>query len=570
MSYLVFARKFRPQILGDLVGQEHVATTLKNALKQGRIAQSFLFSGTRGVGKTSAARILAKMLNCEKAKPGDEPCGKCNSCEEITKGNSLDVLEIDGASNRGIDEIRNLRDNVKFKPMAGEYKVYIIDEVHMLTGEAFNALLKTLEEPPSHVKFIFATTEAHKVPLTILSRCQRFHFRRIAITEIVKTLEKIGKEEKIKMDSEALFLVAKQAEGSMRDAESLLEQMVSFCGKSLKKEDVEQVLGLSSTTVLYAFVEALAEKNEAKILDLIEELVLHGQDLANFSSLLLETFRALLLSQVLEKPEKKLEMSEEELASVQKYKTQFSKQDLFMILDVIQELNWKIKRSNTPRILLEITLLELAARESMESVSELIQEVKALRGGGVSVSPATPSRAQASPVVKKNAEPVNKASFQAPKPTTTSYPETPVVPQSQSEPEPQPIKKPAAKKSASEIGFDQIELAWQRILEAVKARKMSAGSFLAEGEPMELEGDLLVIGFPTEFRFHKDALDKPENKSLVEEIVQSATGATLRVKLVMTTENKIQKDVHQTKEEASGIISDAMEIFEGRILEKDA
>jgi len=572
MSYLVFARKFRPQNLEELVGQEHVATTLKNALKQGRLAQSFLFSGTRGVGKTSSARILAKMLNCEKAKSGDEPCDKCTSCEEITRGTSLDVLEIDGASNRGIDEIRNLRDNVKFKPMVGKFKVYIIDEVHMLTGEAFNALLKTLEEPPSHVKFIFATTEAHKIPLTILSRCQRFHFRRIAIPKIVETLEKIGKAEKLKLDPEALFMIAKQAEGSMRDAESLLEQMVSFCGTTLKREDVEETLDLSSTTVLFSFIGAIASKDSAQVLDLIDALVTKGQDLNHFVTGLLETFRGLLLSHIMDKPEKYLELSEEGKKLIETHKAQFSKEDLFMILEALQELNWKMKRTNTQRILLEISLLALATRESMESVSSLIQEIKALRQGSAgrpaasSPAPVIPRSQQVAQPVKKNLTPKSVAQPAPVAKTAVAEPTTETTVKQQN-----PVSTPKKAVKQSSVELSNIEMAWQRIIEAVKAQKMSAGTFLAEAEPIEVSKNTLVIGFPSEFRFHKDALEKRENKELVEGILASATGVQLRVNYVTTKKDSLEIASTEPEEEEKSpeIINQAMEIFQGRILEKD-
>src|SRR3989338_6174780 len=227
MSYLIFARKYRPQNFDEVVGQEHVCRTLKLAISSDRLAQSFLFTGSRGVGKTSMARILAKALNCQKG-PTDKPCGKCIPCMEITAGNSLDTLEIDGASNRGIDEIRNLREQVKFKPASGRFKVYIIDEVHMLTAEAFNALLKTLEEPPEHVKFVFATTEPSKVPITIVSRCQRYHFKPIPIRQIKEKLAEIADAEKIKAGNDVLFLLARAADGSLRDAESLFDQLASF------------------------------------------------------------------------------------------------------------------------------------------------------------------------------------------------------------------------------------------------------------------------------------------------------------------------------------------------------
>jgi DNA polymerase-3 subunit gamma/tau len=244
MSYIVLARRYRPQNFDELIGQSHVALTLKNALALNRIAHAYLFSGPRGVGKTSAARILAKSLDCEKRKD-HSPCNTCVSCEEITKGISMDVIEIDGASNRGIDEIRNLRENVKFAPVSGKYRIYIIDEVHMLTKEAFNALLKTLEEPPPHVIFIFATTEPYKVPLTIISRCQRFDFRRVSVNEIVKHLQYIAGKENIDVEDEALYLIAQASEGSMRDSQSLLDQAVSYSGKKIAKKDVQDFLGLT-------------------------------------------------------------------------------------------------------------------------------------------------------------------------------------------------------------------------------------------------------------------------------------------------------------------------------------
>ncbi len=547
MSYLVFARKYRPQSLSDLVGQEHVATTLRNALKQGRVAQSFIFSGTRGVGKTSAARILAKMLNCQKAKPGEDPCQKCSSCEEVTRGASLDVLEIDGASNRGIDEIRNLRDTVKFKPMSGTYKVIIIDEVHMLTGEAFNALLKTLEEPPSHVKFVFATTEVHKVPLTILSRCQRFHFRRIPGTEIVRTLEEIAKEEDVKVDKEALFLVAKQAEGSLRDAESLFEQMVSFCGKNLKREVVEEALGLSSQTVLFSFVEAIAARDSKRVIEELDLLINRGQDLAFFVTGLLETFRAMLLALVLEKPEKFLEMSEEGEAQLKKMKGKFSREDLFMILESLQDLNWKIRRSSNPRIQAEVALLELANRESLESVSALVSELKSLRDGrNPRPAPMAPPRPQTAPDVKKNFEPVKTV-------RSSDFNRS---------------EKATKVATTNKIDISVIESAWPEIVEAVKAKKMSVGSFLAEALPVAAEGGDLIIGFPVEFRFHKDAFNKTENAELVRQIIAEKTGVQANLKFTVVEAGRAQSAAPQD-DKMPDIITEAMNLFEGRILRKD-
>ncbi len=276
MEYLVLARKFRPQYFEEVVGQEHVVKTLKNAISQGRVAHAFLFAGPRGIGKTSVARILAKSLNCEKG-PTPTPCGECANCKEITDGRSLDVREIDGASNRGIDEIRELRENVKFAPAASKYKVYIIDEVHMLTREAFNALLKTLEEPPAHVIFIFATTESHKVPATIMSRCQCYDFRRISLKEIIANLGKIAAAEGIQVSKSALGWIAEAGDGSMRDAQSVFDQVISYAGKEIKDADVEENLGLKDRKYLFALSAAWkCKKNAGACLNILEEGSLSG------------------------------------------------------------------------------------------------------------------------------------------------------------------------------------------------------------------------------------------------------------------------------------------------------
>src|SRR5437762_1209501 len=278
MSYEVFARKYRPQTFDELVGQAHVSRTLKNAVEQGRLAHAYLFVGPRGIGKTSTARILAKSLNCAKG-PTITPCGKCDNCLEITGGNSLDVIEIDGASNRGIDDVRELRDNVRYAPAKGRYKIYIIDEVHMLTKEAFNALLKTLEEPPPHVKFIFATTDVQKVPITILSRCQRFDFTGIASPLIIDRLRAVAKAEAVDADDEALELLARRAGGSMRDAQSLLDQLLAFGGDRLTVEQVHQLLGTAQDERVLALASAVLEHDSPRALGLFAQAADEGAQL---------------------------------------------------------------------------------------------------------------------------------------------------------------------------------------------------------------------------------------------------------------------------------------------------
>jgi DNA polymerase-3 subunit gamma/tau len=302
MTYIVIARRWRPQQFEDIIGQTHVSVTLANAIETGRIAHSFIFSGPRGVGKTTAARIMAKALNCEKG-PTKNPCNSCSNCESITKGNSLDVLEIDGASNRGIDEIRNLRENIRFTPSHGKYRIYIIDEVHMLTKEAFNALLKTLEEPPSHAIFIFATTEIHRVPATILSRCQRFDFKRIPTKTIIEHLEKICKKEKISISRDALLQIAKKADGSMRDAQSILDQIISYSGEKISTEEVASALGIIDQEIFFNFSENIRNGDLKGMLNLCQKIYREGYDLAEFLVGFEEHFRNLLVTKTLEDTE---------------------------------------------------------------------------------------------------------------------------------------------------------------------------------------------------------------------------------------------------------------------------
>src|SRR3990172_2898333 len=293
MSYQVTARKWRPMVFEDVVGQSHVTETLRNAISTNRLAHAYIFSGARGCGKTTTARILAKAINC--LSPKDiNPDNECEVCKEITAGRSLDVIEIDGASNRGVEEIRNLRESVRYTPTRGKYKVYIIDEVHILTKEAFNALLKTLEEPPEHVMFIFATTEVHKIPMTILSRCQRFDFRRIAIEEIISRLRFIAGEEGVTVDDGALMVIAKKADGSMRDAQSIFDQIRSFCGNEIKNEDVLKVLNAVDQEVYFGVTDLIREGNARGGIELVDRLMKNGYDLREFLGALSERLRNML------------------------------------------------------------------------------------------------------------------------------------------------------------------------------------------------------------------------------------------------------------------------------------
>lgn len=377
MEYLVLARKFRPQTFEDVAGQEHVVKTLRNAIGQGRVAHAFLFSGPRGVGKTSVARILAKSLNCEKG-PTATPCNVCSNCREITKGSSLDVREIDGASNRGIDEIRELREYVKFAPAAAKYKIYIIDEVHMLTQPAFNALLKTLEEPPAHVIFIFATTENHKVPATILSRCQCYDFRRISLSEIAANLGRVAAAEGIQISPAALLWIAEAGDGSMRDAQSIFDQVISYAGMNISDTDVEEILGLVDRKYLFSLSAAVLQRNAGKCLIILEEAYLAGIDMKHFYQMMLKHFRNLLLVKIAADGSSSFDIAPEQIQKLKNQVQKISRETLQRYLEILIKEEDSFRRSQEARMKLETVIVGLAYLEPIIPLGEIISTIESI------------------------------------------------------------------------------------------------------------------------------------------------------------------------------------------------
>jgi DNA polymerase-3 subunit gamma/tau len=400
MTYIVLARRWRPQKFEDIIGQDHVSTTLANAIETGRIAHSFIFAGPRGVGKTTAARILAKALNCEKG-PTKTPCNTCSACESITKGNSLDVLEIDGASNRGIDEIRNLRENIRFTPSQGKYRIYIIDEVHMLTKEAFNALLKTLEEPPKHAIFIFATTEIHRVPATILSRCQRFDFKRIPTKTIIEHLKNICKKEDISISDDALLQIAKKADGSMRDGQSILDQIISYSGNDISMDDVASALGIIDQEIFFRFTENILKGDLKEILSLCQIIYSEGYDLAEFLVGFEEHLRNLLVTKAIGSTDL-LNVSENFAESYQKECQNFEENDLLRYIHQIGDLQNSLKWSTQPQLKFEIGLLKLAKMPTTENIETILDKIDLLKkkSNSIKSSPDTEIQDEALPPLK--------------------------------------------------------------------------------------------------------------------------------------------------------------------------
>jgi DNA polymerase III subunit gamma/tau len=413
MSYLVIARKWRPQSFEDLAGQAPITRTLQNAIRANRIAHAYLFTGVRGVGKTTAARILAKALNCERG-PTATPCNQCSHCEEITQGNSIDVLEIDGASNRGIDEVRQIIENVRYQPAKCRFKIYIIDEVHQVTKDAFNALLKTLEEPPPSVKFILATTEPHRLPETILSRCQRYDFRRISLREIVERLREIAGNEKLEITDGALVLLAREADGSMRDAQSLLEQVLACAapvesGREAAPVDevlLQEILGLAERRMLYELSAAVIGGDAQRCVELVAEAVSQGRDLNRLSRDLVEHFRNLLVARLTAArdsslagaaPAPSLDLPDQEIVDLRDQVRALSVDTLLDYFDFMAAGDEEIGRSATPRFALEGALIRLAALPKSIPVGELVERLERLEArfaAGTAPGPAPPRPAE--------------------------------------------------------------------------------------------------------------------------------------------------------------------------------
>ncbi len=376
MSYQVIARKWRPQNFDQLVGQNHISQTLQNALKNGRIPHALLFTGPRGTGKTSSARILAKSLRCPNAE-NFIPCNTCSECQDIALGRSVNVMEIDGASNNGVDAIRELRDTVAYSPSSGKFKIYIIDEVHMLSTSAFNALLKTLEEPPAHVVFIMATTEVHKIPQTILSRCQRFDFRSISTRQISDRLAEICKKENVIADDDALWIIARQGDGSMRDSQSLLDQVITFANGPLTRENVVQILGLTDRALLLETLTGLAARKTDQILTVIEKVRKAGYEPGLFAKDLLENIRNLLMLKISKNPTAILELPDSEIRFLQGVAVDLSEEDIHLLFDMALKGAADIPKSTDPRIVLEMVLLRMVQAPKIASLAQLLQNAGA-------------------------------------------------------------------------------------------------------------------------------------------------------------------------------------------------
>lgn len=544
MAYVALYRKWRPKDFSDLIGQDHISRTLSNAITTGKIGHAYLFSGPRGTGKTSTAKIFAKALNCEKG-PTPEPCNICTNCQKINEGSSMDVFEIDAASNRGIDEIRDLRETVKFAPADGRYKVYIIDEVHMLTAEAFNALLKTLEEPPSHVVFILATTEAHKVPATIQSRCQRYDFKRITVDEIQKRLALVASESNLAAEPEALRIIAIHADGGMRDALSILDQCSALAEDGVKAEKVRHILGLVGHEWIWKLTAALAEKNGGAILSLLDTLLASGKDVKQILAEMTLHMRSIMIYKAAGMVAG-IELYNDQEDVLKQHAENFSHEEIVKIIQKLHAAMSEIKWSPQPRIAIEVALLSLCHPEAVsnaentavsdERIVQLETKINRLTAELKKIA-AMPLQAPSTPGTMKSA-------------LSSNQPKNNMVQASQQkmQSQRQNTAEQAAVPSSMEGGAEAQSI-WQRLLETLKKQgKMPVYACVKAGEVRGINDTQFFIAFKSSFMMART--EREDYRSLLEEILQDLSGRSLRIICNLEAAPKVQKPLPPVKKNA--------------------
>ena len=550
-SYQVLALKYRPQTFSELTGQEHVSRTLQNAIESGRVAHAFLFTGARGVGKTSTARILARTLNCERGV-NHEPCNTCPLCTEITKGNSTDVFEIDGASNARVEEIRDLLETSRYLPSHSRYKIFIIDEVHMLSNSAFNALLKTLEEPPDHVKFIFATTEPHKLPVTILSRCQRFDFKRVSVSRIIGRLREIADKEHVIISDTSLALIARKGDGSMRDSITAFDQVLAFCGNTVADDDVVTMLGAVDRKLLADISASVFGGDTQGVLGGVKRVDTAGYNMRQFCQELIEHFRNLLVIRSVKKPEEILDLADAELAELRQQAAAFSPQDIQRRLTLLIKADGEMAYASFQRLILEMALLKAALLVPVIPINELLDKLKVLEAGSVR-TPSLPWNVGQSPGIAAWEPRADAAYLKSPSPT-----------------------KPVAITSAPSGSHSD----WEKFVAFAVEKRPAIGSVLEHGSPVKLEAGLMEIGFPCASYYLTSAQDSDSIKE-IKALALEYTGQETAVKikpimpetgdspLSLAEKKKHDHDqrIEQLKQEVAQhpVINEALRIFGGRI-----
>jgi DNA polymerase-3 subunit gamma/tau len=600
LDYQVSARKYRPGTFDDVIGQPHVVQTLVNSITTKRIAQAYLFSGTRGVGKTTVARILAKALNCERGQTGT-PCGTCSNCLEIAQGTSVDVMEIDGASNTSVDDVREIRENVKFAAFRGKYRVYIIDEVHMLSNSAFNALLKTLEEPPPHVVFIFATTEIHKIPATILSRCQHYNFRRIARTEIVERLRHVVNQDQIVIEERSLMALARASEGSMRDGLSLLDQAVAFGGKTIVHADLEALLGAVPQELVRAMIQAITAQESAAALRVLAQLLDQGHDLRAYCAEVVEYLRNMLVVSVVTSPQEwqgLIEASAEDLAQMAVDARSFSPEPLQELFAIFTQAEDSLRLSAHPRFVLETAavratrLLRRASEKAAQPVHPAQTTRPPLSVPARTGQPASPVRsADSTPSLPPRPPQSTPPVPTVPMPSRSSVVGNTAPPRTLST-NPPTVRPPGtageAKASTpvasppTDDGRHTVTLNWEQFQAEVAAAFSNIAPFLEMGRLVGVNGHVVTIGFSKQATVARGMIEKPDNIAVLTAMCERLSGETVRLRIVeltesdpsgptmaqlRTTKEKEQRQALFEQARAHPVVKQALEMFGAELAE---
>ena len=601
MEFQVSARKYRPGTFQDLIGQPHVVQTLKNAIVRKQVAHAYLFSGMRGVGKTTVARILAKSLNCEQG-PTDQPCETCDSCVEISRGNSVDVIEIDGASNTGVDDVRELRENIKFAPFRGSYRVYIIDEVHMLSNSAFNALLKTLEEPPAHAVFVFATTEIHKIPATILSRCQHFNFRRIPRLEIVSRLRHVAEHNGVQVDDRALTSIARASEGSMRDGLSLLDQAVAFGGQTIRHEDLESMLGAVPEELVRQLIETIIQQDSPRAIDAVAQVLNRGYDLRVYGSAVVERIRNLLVAAVVpdrQQVESLMDLPQEEVEQTLKESQAIPVQQLQDLFGIFSRVEDMLRHTMHPRFAFEVAVIRATQLDQQhESAPSHVATISSKPTTPASPRPTPPSRTEEVRYKPTTAPP---PSINRPVVGATQGQQTESVGFQKNAPPPKPMLKPPAPKPQISPQVAQVKESealvgqsrstsgpilsvgqWEQAVDRLIKEHPNIGTFLEVGTLVTIDADQVVIGYPKTASVACSRIQKEENRGLVAKNIREIIGRALHIRVVELKEgestgptigqlrakrNDHNDQVLLDEARANPLVKQALEIFGGEVVE---
>lgn len=533
MAYTALYREWRPKTFNDVVGQEHITTTLKNQILNHRIAHAYLFCGTRGTGKTSTAKVFAKALNCLNLQDG-EPCNECEMCRKINEGLAIDVTELDAASNNGVDKIRDIIDDVKYPPQEAKYKVYIMDEVHMLSAGAVNAFLKTLEEPPNNVIFILATTDPQKLPITILSRCQRFDFKRINNNEITARLRKIVDDQNVLADERSLNLIARVSDGAMRDSLSILDQAISMGNGNVDYNTVVSMLGLVTNEHLFNLTNAVIQRSVEKSIGIIEDVIYSGKDIYLFIKDLITHYRNLLMAKVTNNPEEVLDMSEENIALIKEQSARLRAEEIMRCIRILQEAENNVKLSKQARLYCELAIIKMCKIEYDTSSEVMLTRLNKLeenlKNGSIKVA-TVESQNNNINAVKKSINNVESK-----KPTQTQH-----------------IEETLSGNSDSRITINDVQKAWRDILEAFKARRaMVISSLIQIGKPIACANGIVTVQFEKQYQFSRDRLSESKNKPIINEVFSEILQENIKVNFVVEEDNKGSKSTEDILREKIG------------------